>query len=124
MRNLITLLLITMSSTCFAGFDFIGSYQCKGYDPYLKKNYTGVVIIKQQNSVYKLKMAYNTGEEANATGGLFDADTIAVVFQDTKDLKKVGLERYELAQDGKTIQGYWVYLGGDMLGTEVCEKME
>ena len=56
------------------------------------------------------------------TAGLYDNNTLAVVFQDAKDLKKVGLERYSYSEDHKKIQGYWVYLGKDKLGQEVCEK--
>lgn len=99
-------------------------YECKGYDPYLKRNYTGVIVIKPQNTVYSLKMAYNTGEEVKGTGGLYDNNTIAVVFQDKRDARKVGLERYSVADDSEHIQGYWVYLGQDQLGSEVCNKLK
>ena len=124
LRTLLGLILASCVTTCYAAYDFTGSYQCKGFDPYLNRNYTGLVIIKQQKTVYKLKMVYDTGEEADGTGGLYDDNTIAVVFQDDKDLKKVGLERYSLADDGKTIQGYWVYLREDKLGSEICTKLE
>lgn len=123
-KILFTILMSLSASNCFANFDFTGSYECQGYDPYLKTKYTGVIIIKQQKTVYSVKMAYSTGEEANGTAGLYDDNTIAVVFQDTKDLKKVGLERYSLSEDENQIEGYWVYLGGDQLGTEICKKMK
>jgi hypothetical protein len=48
---------------------------------------------------------------------------MSVVFQDKKDLKHVGLEQYTFSADRKNIQGYWVYLGEDKLGSEVCEKV-
>lgn len=124
MKKIIFTLLLTASANSYANYDFSGSYECNGFDPYLDQKYSGVVIIKQQNTVYSVKMAYNTGEEANGTAGLYDDNTIAVVFQDTKDLKKVGLERYSLSEDGDHIEGYWVYLGGDKLGTEFCKKMK
>lgn len=68
-------------------------------------------------------MSYNTGESAIGTGGLYDPDSLAVVFQDTKNLKIVGLERYSLSDDKQKIQGYWVYLSKDKLGTETCERV-
>ena len=123
-RKIFALIFALTMSTCYARYDFSGVYECKGYDPYLKRTYTGVVIIKPQNTVYSLKMAYNTGEEAKGTGGLYDNDTIAVVFQDKKDARKVGLERYSVADDGEQIQGYWVYLGNYKLGSEVCKKLQ
>jgi hypothetical protein len=121
-RKMAALLFACALPACYADADFTGTYRCHGYDPYLKQNYKGTVIIKPQNTVYSLKMTYDTGEDANGTGGLFDPNTLSVVFQDTKDLKKVGLERYEVSEDKRHIAGYWVYLGQDQLGTEVCKK--
>ena len=123
-RTLLSLLFASCITTCYAQYNFAGVYECEGFDPYLKRHYTGVIVIKPQNTVYKLTMAYNTGEEAKGTGGLYDDDTIAVVFQDSRDARKVGLERYSLSEDQKYIQGYWVYLGQDKLGTEICKKLE
>lgn len=125
MKKILFILMLVFSiPACFAGYDFTGSYECRGYDPYLERSYSGIIIIKPQNTVYSVKMAYNTGEEANGTAGLYDDNTIAVVFQDTKDLTKVGLERYSLSEDEDHIEGYWVYLGKDKLGTEICKKMK
>lgn len=122
-KGIFTLLLFSYASICFGGAaDFTGTYRCKGIDPYLNESYSGIVKIAQQNAVYKLDMAYDTGEKAIGTAGLYDDTTIAVVFQDKKNLKKVGLERYSLTPDHKKIQGYWVYLGEDKLGKEVCVK--
>lgn len=118
----LVLSLLICNTTSFAMLNFVGTYNCKGFDPYLNKAYSGVVKITQQNTVYRLEMKYDTGENAVGTGGLYDDDTIAVVFQDTKDLKKVGLERYTYSNDLRRIEGYWVYLGQDKLGKEICEK--
>lgn len=68
-------------------------------------------------------MMYDTGEISQGTAGLWDETSLAVVFQDRKDPKKIGLERYTYSKDHEKIQGYWVYLGGDKLGKEVCEKV-
>lgn len=115
--------LLCVSISCGAkGPDFQGTYQCKGFDPYLNRGYTGTVVIANQNSVYSLKMEYDTGEKYVGTGGLYDNNTISVVFQDANNLKIVGLERYSYSKAHKAIQGYWVYLGKDKLGKEVCEK--
>ena len=121
-HGIIATLTLLWASTCFGEPDFAGAYKCHGFDPYLNRSYTGTVIVVPQNTVYRLEMNYDTGEKYLGTAGLYDNNTISVVFQDTKDLKKVGLERYSYSEDRKSIQGYWVYLGKDKLGTEVCEK--
>jgi hypothetical protein len=116
------LLLLFYTSICSAFIDFAGTYKCKGTDPYLNKEYSGTVKISHQNTVYRLEMHYDD-EYSVGTGGLFDQDTLAVVFQNTKKPKLIGLERYAYSEDHKTIYGYWVYLGKDKLGKEVCEKV-
>ncbi len=128
MKKIVLIFTLLFSLLCwtlsvFAEPNFSGTYKCVGFDPYLNKNYSGTIRIIPQNTVYRLEMEYDTGEKANGTGGLYDADTISVVFQDTKDLKKVGLEQYSYAADKTKIEGYWVYLGQDKLGKEVCEKI-
>ncbi len=122
-HKIVGLVFLTWISTSFATPDFIGSYKCKGFDPYLNKPYTGTVVISQQNTVYRVDMKYDTGEKYVGTAGLFDDNSISVVFQNATDLKTVGLERYAYAPNNpKIIEGYWVYLGKDKLGTEQCEK--
>jgi hypothetical protein len=119
---LFTLLSLSFLSVCFAApVDFSGTYKCQGFDPYTNQPYKGRIVISQQNTVYHLKMKYDT-DEANGTGGLYDNQTISVVFQDINDPKKIGLERYSYSKDHKRIEGYWVYLGQDKLGKEACEK--
>jgi hypothetical protein len=120
---ILSVVLIIISSTGYCLPDYTGTYKCKGMDPYTKDTYTGTITIEPQNTVYKLYMSYDTGENSVGTGGLFDEDELAVVFQNVDDSKKVGLERY--ARDPKNpnkLQGYWVYLGQDKLGKEICEK--
>ena len=120
----LALALFACSSVCLGAGEpqFAGKYKCEGYDPYLKTYYKGTLEITPQNTVYQIKMQYDTGEKMIGTAGLYENDTIAVVFQDIKDLKKIGLERYSYAPDRNRIQGYWVYLGKDQLGKEVCER--
>lgn len=122
MRKLFITLAIIFPLTSFAENDFLGTYQCKGTDPYLKKDYKGTVIVKQQNTVYSIVMNYDTGENYMATGGQYNPTLMSVVFQDKKNLKRVGLEQYALSDDKKTMRGYWVYLGQDKLGREICER--
>jgi hypothetical protein len=117
-------ILILLPSLAFAAESvFEGTYNCKGFDPYLNRNYTGTVIVKQQHAVYSLDMHYDTGENYRGTGGQYDPTLMSVVFQDKKDLKRVGLEQYALSNDKNTMQGYWVYLGEDKLGTEICNRV-
>lgn len=120
--KIVTFLLLLWSIACFGHPTFEGTYKCKGFDPYLNKIYSGTVKIVQYNTVYNLLMEYDTGDTAIGTAGLWDRETIAVVFQDIKDPKIVGLERYSFTTNHKKIQGYWVYLGKDKLGKEVCER--
>lgn len=123
MKHIIAIICVLLwTSTVLAEPNFAGIYKCKGFDPYLGKTYSGTIRIAPQNTVYSIEMTYDTGEKAIGTAGLYDENTISVVFQDTKDLKKVGLERYSYSDDYKKIQGYWVYLGKDKLGEEICEK--
>ena len=121
-HGLVSVILLLCCSVCFGEPNFAGTYKCKGFDPYLNKDYSGTIHIVPQNTVYRLEMIYDTHEKEMGTAGLYDNNTLAVVFQDAKDLKKVGLERYSYSEDHKKIQGYWVYLGKDKLGQEVCEK--
>ncbi|MHB1221824.1 MAG: hypothetical protein ACYC0J_07500 [Gammaproteobacteria bacterium] len=120
-------LLLSLSTTVSAATTakpiFTGAYECHGFDPYINKYYSGTAIIKQQNAVYSIVMTYDTGETSRAIGGQYNETLLSVAFQDTKDLKKVGLEQYALQDDKKTIEGYWVYLGEDKLGKETCEKI-
>jgi hypothetical protein len=122
--NLFMMLLMCCANALAAAPVFQGDYKCAGYDPYIKKHYTGTVSIREQNTVYKILMQYDTGEKLVATGGQYNEQLMSVVFQDPSNLKKVGLEQYTFADDRKKIQGYWVYLGQDKLGSEVCEKIE
>lgn len=127
----LTCLLLLIPSLCFAvdGFQdnvsetaFSGVYDCHGTDPYLKKDYTGTVTVVQQHSVYRLDMRYSTGDNYIGTGGQYNPTLMFVAFQDTKDSHRVGLEQYTLTDDKSTIEGYWVYLKEDKLGTEVCKR--
>jgi hypothetical protein len=66
-------------------------------------------------------MKYDLDNEVDhGTGGMYDKTLLSVVFQNEKDLKKVGLEQYHLSDDLTQISGFWVYLGQDKLGTEIC----
>lgn len=123
-HRLLFLLLFTLSTHSYAASDFIGTYKCHGFDPYRNKEYSGTVIVRQQNTVYSLDMNYDTGDHDLGTGGQYDPSLMSVVFQDPKNLKSVGLEQYTFSADSKTMSGYWVYLGKDKLGTEVCIKQE
>ncbi|MCE3238121.1 MAG: hypothetical protein K0R24_1102 [Gammaproteobacteria bacterium] len=114
--------LLFLSLNCFGEPDFAGVYNCKGFDPYINKVYSGKIQIAHYNTVYNVAMQYDTGEKSIGTAGIWDNETIAVVFQNTHDPKIAGLERYSYSKDHKKIQGYWVYLGKDKLGKEVCEK--
>lgn len=58
-------------------------------------------------------MKYDTGEAAKGTGGQYNSQLLFVVFQDTKDLKKVGLEQYEWKENGTKLAGFW---GGYKVG--------
>lgn len=108
----------------FAASPFEGKYKCQGTDPYLNKKYSGTLTITPQNTVYKISMKYDTGEELRGTGGQYNNELLSVVFQDVRDLKKVGLEQYQWGSSQKEMGGYWVYLGKDKLGSEVCERVE
>lgn len=124
MKKVFTLLLLSACYTSVAApAVFVGDYKCIGNDPYLNKEYTGTIKVRQKNAVYSIEMKYDTGEKLIGTGGQYNEQLMSVVFQDPKNLKKVGLEQYTFTADKKAIQGYWIYLGQDKLGTETCEKI-
>jgi hypothetical protein len=104
------------------GSGFGGTYTCQGYDPYLNRSYTGSIVIYPDETVYKLDMVYDTGDKDIGTGGMYDKDLLSVVFQSRKDLKHVGLEQYHFTDNNTKISGFWVYLGKNKLGREVCER--
>jgi hypothetical protein len=115
--------LFLLASSCFSAAPFVGQYTCKGSDPYLNRHYSGTVSISQQNTVYSLKMDYDTGEHSIGTGGQWDENLMSVVFQNQKNRKNIGLEQYHFSPDHSRIEGFWVYLGKDKLGKEVCTKL-
>jgi hypothetical protein len=115
------LLFMLFSGTALAA-DFAGTYTCHGYDPYKDRNYSGSVVIYPDKAVYKLDMVYDTGDKDIGTGGKYNDDLLSVVFQSRKDLKQVGLEQYHFTDDDTKISGFWVYLGQNKLGREVCER--
>jgi len=117
--------LVLKTSFSYALVDFEGTYACAGVDPYENKDYKGIIKIIRQPPVYQLEMDYDDGDHLVGTAGLFDNDALAVVFQNTKKKELIGLERYSFSdKKHKKIQGYWVYLGQEKLGKEVCEKIE
>lgn len=123
MKSILLLSILFLICTPSFADNFIGTYHCKGYDPYLNQNYSGKVTVEQQNTVYKITMRYDTGEIYRATGGLYDKTLLSVVFQDEKNLNTVGLEQYQLLDDKNQMGGFWVYLGKDKLGREVCTRI-
>jgi hypothetical protein len=115
------LLILLFCGTALAA-DFAGTYTCHGYDPYMDRNYSGSVVIFPDKTVYKLDMVYDTGDKDIGTGGKYSDDLLSVVFQSRKDLKQVGLEQYHFTDNDTKISGFWVYLGKNKLGREVCER--
>lgn len=118
------LLLAYLFCTNLYASSFLGTYHCKGHDPYLNRDYTGTMVIKQQNTVYTISMKYDTGEKYRATGGQYNDELMSVVFQDIKNLRHVGLEQYHFMADKNQIGGFWVYLGEDKLGKEICTRQD
>lgn len=121
-RNLLLSVALLLTTTSFAASEFLGTYHCTGFDPYLNQNYSGTIVVEQQNAVYKITMKYDTGQIYKATGGQYNERLLSVVFQDEKDLKVVGLEQYHWIKDKKEMGGFWVYLGKDQLGKEICVR--
>jgi hypothetical protein len=121
--GIFAILLFSVTSTVYAETGFEGTYHCKGTDPYMNKTYEGTVKVSHKNAVYQLEMTYDNGEKAVGTGGQYEPTLRSVVFQDQENLKHIGLEQYTFTPDRKKIQGYWVYLGEDKLGREVCDRV-
>jgi hypothetical protein len=98
------------STQGFTASEIEGSYMCKGTDPYINKNYAGIITVRAQdndeensdesgtassddNSVFQLTMNYETGEKSLGTG-FFSNNLLSVVFQDTASADIIGLQYY------------------------------
>ncbi len=125
-RFLVALALISTSAAFAKTPNIEGSYKCGGYDPFFKKDYTGVVTVKKTGDTFALTMRYDTG---NSTGtGIMlpltkqGLSNMAIVYKDDKDPNMVGVQHYTISKDGKKMAGLWTNGGETKVSTETCVK--
>src|SRR5690242_1026931 len=108
--------------TAFAAFAFEGNYELTGYDPYDKMDYTGSLTIIKDKNVYQAKWVIREGGKHYkylGTGLKIDDDTISFLFKETSGAEE-GLQVY-VRTDDQTLQGPFVILDKNMIGTETIK---
>ncbi len=115
-----------MSSFVFSKLAAIeGTYIGGGFDPYLKKSYsTKLIVTKDQNDVYQAvwyeiedRVKYHYVGTGIKTGG-----QINFVFKSVGDApdRSAGIQVYVI--DGDTLEGPYVYINKNLVGTEKVQK--
>lgn len=130
------ILLSALSSLPFIGFaagattettgssDITGSYQCKGYDPASKSNYTNPITITKNGDTYTFQWLNSNGYPFNLGTGIINpgmSNAMSVVFWDPKKSDFFGTMSYAIQPDG-TLSGVWVIQATQQIGTETCVK--
>lgn len=104
--------------------DISGTYLCKGYDPYNKRNYffPEMVVVKK-GDLYNIQWQDDAGNPimiGNAVTNASVHDGYAVVYWPAKpDYYLVG--QYVRNSDG-SLQSNWIVAGNKLVGTELCTK--
>jgi hypothetical protein len=106
--------------------DIEGEYSFKGWNPYVKSNYTGMAVItKGENDVYEAE--WIQGNRKFAGTGLKSGNIISFVvtgpplgtfFGETE--KAIFLIVYKIS--GKKLKGTWIRLHNTLIGTEEMHK--
>lgn len=104
--------------------DISGTYVCKGYDPYNKRNYSfPIVEINKKGDLYNIQWQDDAGNPimiGNAVTNPGAKDVYAIVYWPTKpDYYLVG--QYVKADDG-SLKSNWIVAGQKLVGTETCTK--
>jgi len=108
------------------GSDVSGTYQCQGYDPFGKSNYSyPTVTIAKNGDAYTIQWQSSTGYPLLLGTGLFNHEinnAFAVVFWDPKKADYFGTAIYLIKPDG-TLQADWTLQAQKQIGTETCTKV-
>ena len=104
--------------------DVTGNYQCQGYDPYGKSNYSNPVSVTKNGETYSFQWLSSKGYPFILGTGVFNKNVnnvISVVFWDPKKADYFGTELFEIKSDG-SLQAFWTLQAENLIGTESCTK--
>lgn len=89
-----------------------GTYEIKGFDPLLKAEYKGILVIeKVENSVFRASWFLTEGVVGTATGtGVRKDNCISFVFTESDTaFNSTGTQLYQIEKN--VLKGPWVRLG-------------
>src|SRR5690606_27358043 len=90
--------------------DITGTYQCKGYDPSSKSNYTNPITVTKNGDTYAFQWLNSKRYPFNLGTGIIHSglkNVVSVVFWDPKKSDFFGTMVYEVKSDG-SLTGEWV----------------
>lgn len=102
--------------------DIQGTYNVRGSDPYQKATYTGTATIQQDaNQVYQIDYTLSDGSKYQGTG-FVNNDQFSFVFNDVNPANKnhIGVQVATISEKG--LEGKWVLLTQNLVGTETLSK--
>lgn len=113
------------ATTPSSGADFSGTYQCQGYDPFGKSNYSyPTATFTKNGDTYSIQWLSANGYPLLLGTGVTIPDVnnaIAVVFWDPKKPDYFGVAIYQHKSDG-SLQANWTLQAQKQVGTETCTK--
>jgi hypothetical protein len=110
--------------SCAALAEVQGTYQCKGHDPVLKKDYQVMTTISKRGDVYYVTWVNADGHKFGGEG-LMAHDVLSLMFKQTSqpmEASGLGMQLY-VVHDNKLF-GKWLFKDSTLVGTENCEKTE
>ena len=116
--NSILFSFLLLPLTLFAGIS--GTYRVKGYDPQTQEEYTGMLVISKNGSVYSATWTYSDLTTDTGTGIIKDG-VLSFVFQEGST-PSYGVLAYEI--DGKKMSGRWARFGTTEKGKEKIKKVK
>lgn len=96
-----------------------GTYHVSGFDPLTGREYSGVAVLTENDSVYTMNWTFTSGNTDVGTG-LRDHDHISFVFEELNS-NRFGVQTYEI-HDHHTLKGPWIRLGATENGIETLKK--
>lgn len=95
-----------------------GTYQVSGFDPATNQNYTGVLVITKEDSIYTANWTFTNTTDTGT--GVRNHDSLAFVFNENNS-SSFGVQLYEIEDD--TLRGPWVRFGATEKGFEKATKL-
>lgn len=119
--------ILSLSSLTFALPDITGNWQCKGYDPFQKKEMTVSGEIKKTGDTYSLVNWKNEGSsDARSGTALHNShlkNSLAVMFWSNENAEDVGFGLYQIKSNNQ-IEGKWTMKNGQVAIAETCKRVQ